>query len=97
MSKSLYNKEVRDLIQKCKMLKRQNKGSKNLTKKLRNIEKIDREIAHFNNKTLAERIGAGPISKQDFWKMKKILAPKSVSIVHCILDGMGHEITDPER
>ena len=63
MSKSLYNKEVRDLIQKRKMLKHQRKGSKNLTKRLR---KIDKEIALFNNKTPTERIGAGPTSKQDF-------------------------------
>ena len=58
MFKSLYNKEIRDLIQKRKMLKHQHKGSKNLTEKLR---KIDKEIALFNNKTLTERIGAGPI------------------------------------
>ena len=58
---------------------------------------IDKEIALFSNKTLTERIGAGPISKQDFWKVKKILAPKSVSIPHCILDVMGNEITDPEN
>ena len=38
---------------------------------------------------------AGPISKQDFWKVKKILAPKSISIPHCILDGMGNELSDP--
>ena len=94
MSKSLYNKGIRDLIQKCKMLQHQHKGSTNLTKKLR---KIDKEIALFNNKTLTERIGTGPISKQDFWKVKKILAPKSISIPHCILDGMGNELTDTEN
>ena len=98
MSKSLCNKEIRDLIQKRKMLKHKNKGSKNLTKKLRKIDKkIDKEIALFNNKRLTERIGAGPISKQDFWKIKKILAPKSVSIPHGILDGMRNEISDLEN
>ena len=71
--KSLYNKEITNLIQKRKILKHQQKGNKNLTKKLRKIEK---EIAHFNNKTLTDRIGAGPISKQDFSNVKKILAPK---------------------
>ena len=76
------------------MLKRQHKGSRNLTKKLR---KIDKEIALFNNKTLTERIGTGPISKQDFWKVKKILAPKSIAILHCILGGMGNELTDLEN
>ena len=34
---------------------------------------------------------------QDFWKVRKILAPKSVSIPHSRLDGMGIEITDPEN
>ena len=98
MSKSLHNKEIRDLMQKRKMLKHQNKGSKNLTKKLRKIDlKIDKEIPFFSNKTLTERIGEGPISKQEFWKVKKILAPKSVSAPHCILDLMGNEITDPEN
>ena len=73
MSKSLYNKEIRDLTQKRKMLIHQYKGSKNLTEKLRKVDlKIDKKIALFNNKTLTERIGAGPISKQDFWKLKKI-------------------------
>ena len=98
MSKPLYNKEIRELIQKCKVLKHQHKGSKILTKKLRKIDKkFDKKIAHFNNKTLTDRIGTGPISKQDFWKVKKILAPKSISIPHCILDGMRNEITDPEN
>ena len=32
-----------------------------------------------------------------FGKLKQILAPKSVSIHHCIFDGMGNEITDPEN
>ena len=39
MSKSLYNKEIRDLIQKREILKHQRKGSKNLTNKLRKIDK----------------------------------------------------------
>ena len=38
MSKSLYNKEIRVLILKRKMLEHQHKGSKNLTKKLRKID-----------------------------------------------------------
>ena len=63
----------------------------------KNLRKIDKEIALFNNKTLPERIGAGLTSKQDFWKVSKILAPKSVSIPHCILDGIGNGLTDPEN
>ena len=46
---------------------------------------------------MTERIVAGSISKQYFWKVKKILASKSISISHCILDGIGNEITDPEN
>ena len=61
------------------------------------IKRSDKEIAHFNNETLTNRIEAGPISKQDFWKVKKILAPESVYIPHCILHGMGNEIADPKN
>ena len=37
MSKPLYNKEIRDLIQKHETLKHQHRGSKDLTKKLRKL------------------------------------------------------------
>ena len=36
----------------------------------------------------------GSISKQDFWKIKRVLAPKCNTVPHCIVDNFGNEITD---
>ena len=33
-------------------------------------------------------------SKQDFWKIKRVLAPKCNTVPHCIVDNFGNEITD---
>ena len=29
------------------------------------------------------------ISKQDFWKIKRVLAPKCNTVPHCIVDSLG--------
>ena len=34
------------------------------------------------------------LDKQAFWKLKKVLAPKSISIPHSIIDSFGNEITN---
>ena len=39
----------------------------------------------------------GTISKQNFWKMKCIIAPKSIEILHSALDKSGNHITDPNN
>ena len=36
----------------------------------------------------------GSISKQDFRKIKRVLAPKCNTVSHCIVDSFGNEITD---
>ena len=36
----------------------------------------------------------GTLDKQAFWKLQKVLAPKSISIPHSIIDSSGNEITD---
>ena len=36
----------------------------------------------------------GSISKQDFWKIKRVLAPNCNTVPHCIVDSFGNEITD---
>ena len=36
----------------------------------------------------------GSISKQDFWKAKRVLAPKCNTVPHCTVDSFGNEITD---
>ena len=35
----------------------------------------------------------GSISKHDFWKIKRVLAPKCNTVPHCIVDSFGNEIT----
>ena len=37
------------------------------------------------------------ISKQKFWKVNRIIAPKSIEIPHSILDKSGNHITDPNN
>ena len=98
-SKMCYNKKIRGLMNERKLLK------KSFTKKgehrvglIRKIDKkIDHEIARFNSKTVKNRIRQGVSTKQDFWKLKKILAPKNTSIPHSLVDRLGNEITDPDN
>ena len=39
----------------------------------------------------------GTFDKQSFWKLKRVLAPKSISILHAVIDKHGNEITDPDN
>ena len=32
--------------------------------------------------------------KQSFWKVKRVLAPKSITVPHSVIDEFGNEITD---
>ena len=44
---------------------------------------------------MMQKVGhGGSISKQDFWKIKRVLAPKCNTVPHCIVDSFGNEITD---
>ena len=36
----------------------------------------------------------GTLDKQAFWKLKKVLAPESITVPHSIIDTFGNEITD---
>ena len=36
----------------------------------------------------------GIITKTDFWKLKRILVPKSPDLPHSVLDHVGNDITD---
>ena len=58
--------------------------------------KIDAAIADFNSRFVMPSINqnGGTLHKQAFWKLKKVLAPKSISIPHSIIDSFGNEITD---
>ena len=37
------------------------------------------------------------MSKQQFWRLKKTLVPKSISIPHSVMSSFGNEVTDPEN
>ena len=56
---------------------------------------INRKIAHFNDDSTRQKVGSdGSISKQDFWKIKRVLARKCNAVPHCIVYNFGNEITD---
>ena len=57
---------------------------------------IDKAIDDFNSGLATSSINqnGGTLDKQAFWKLKKVLAPKSISVPHSIIDSFGNEITD---
>ena len=67
---------------------------------LKNIRKldtvIDQKISDFNIAIIKKSIGkTGEIDKQSFWKMKKLLPPKSKEMPHAALDNHDNLLTDP--
>ena len=89
--KQLYNKEIRPDINDRKKLKkelsRHESGYQYLIRKLKKVDKsIDSKIADYNSQAIRQKIGRHrTISKQDFWKLKKKLAPRNVEgiIIEC--------------
>ena len=62
-------------------------------KKLDHI--IHKKVANFNTMILSPKVNEnGIIAKTDFWKLKRILVPKSPDLPHSILDHFGNDITD---
>ena len=56
---------------------------------------IDKRVTAFNYSIVAKGVGKdGTISKQDFWKIKKVLTPRSFNVPYCVVDSFGNEITD---
>ena len=56
---------------------------------------INKKVAHCNDDIIRQKVGSdGSISKQDFWEIKRVLAPKFNTVPHCIVDSFGNEITD---
>ena len=57
---------------------------------------INRKISHFNDDIIRQKVESdGSISRQDFWKIKRVFAPKCNTVPHsCIVDSVGNEITD---
>ena len=57
--------------------------------------KIDKKIAKFNTRLLQKKVSTyGSINKQEFWKLKRTLAPKSCIVPYAVLDKYGNEVTD---
>ena len=54
------------------------------------------KISDFNSQVIVDKIDFdGTISKQDFWKIKRKIAPKSVDILHSLTDINDDGISDP--
>ena len=102
----MYIKEIRSLISKKKSLKRlfKSTGTDNdisakayINLKVKRLErKIDETIADYNNSFVMSMVNqhGGSLDKQSFWKVKRVLAPKSTTVPHSVIDGFGNEITD---
>ena len=57
---------------------------------------IDTKISDFNSQVIMDKIDFdGIISKQDFWKIERKIAPESVGILHSLTDIHDNEISDP--
>ena len=59
---------------------------------------LHEEISNYNFKLVSRKIdNSGTLSKNDFWKIKKKLFPKSHSVPHAVLNKVGNELTDPQN
>ena len=72
--------------------------SRELDKQISQLDKqIDCQISEFNINIIKSSIGmGGVIDKQSFWKMKKLIAPRSKEIPCSLLDKHDNLLTDPE-
>ena len=100
-----YNKMIRLLLKEEKVLKKllrtieSIKKRKKKAKQLKHLQSyIHEEISNYNFKLVSGKIdNSGTLSKNDFWKIKKKLFPKSHSVPHAVLDKVGNELTDPQN
>ena len=102
--KQVYNKEIRQDIKDRKKLKKElsrhdisKSRYRYLIRKLKKVDKlIDSKIDDHNSQAIRQKIGRhGTISKQDFWKVKKKLVPRSVEVPSSLTNATGDHITDP--
>ena len=95
----LHDREIRQLIRTRKELKRNcNANDDNLCSQLIMLDKkIDKKIPQFNNDIMHNSVGHKPMSKQQFWRLKKTPAPKSINIPHSVMNSFGNEVTDPDN
>ena len=58
-------------------------------------QKIDKKIAKFDTRLLQKKVNTfDSISKQEFWKLKRTLVPKSGPVRYAVTDKYGNEFTD---
>ena len=94
----IYKKQIINLIKDRKILKKRLTREADNSPTHRNLKLIDNKIADFNYLLVKKKVGNdGIISKQNFWKMERIIAPKSIEIPHSVLDKSGNHSTDPNN
>ena len=102
--KKLFDREIRELIKErryaktkrsCKQLSPQ--SHRNLNHKIGKLgKKINANVAKFHFNMVKQKVGKnGVMDKQNFWKLKQVLAPKGLEIPHAIEGALGNLITDP--
>ena len=66
-------------------------------KKIEKLDKvINEKVADFNYRFIKSNGNkSGTIDKQSFWKVKRVLVPKSVSVPSSVTNKSGHIISDP--
>ena len=89
----IYNSEIKQLIKSKKVLKKASAPKKKIEK----LDKvINEKIADFNYRFVKSNSNkSGTTDKQSFWKVKRVLVPKSVSVPSSVTNKSGHIISDP--
>ena len=98
-----YDAEIRSLLKERKVIKRKLQALKNsylYRRMIGKMHKLDRKIelkrADFNSLIIRQKVDKnGTIDKQNFWKLKRALAPKRNEIVHSLGSSDGNDISDP--
>ena len=65
-----------------------------MTEKLKH--KIEHKIADFHSLIIRQKVDkSGTTDKQNFWKLKRALAPKNNEIAHSLRSSDGNDRSDP--
>ena len=100
----LFDRETRELMKErkyaetklsCKQLSPQSR--RNLNRKIGKVDKkINANVAKFHINIVKQKVGKNRVmDRQNFWKLKRVLAPKSLEMPHAIEGAHGNLITDP--
>ena len=103
-TKKLFDREIRELIKERKYTKTKlsfkqlsPQSRRNLNRKIGKLDdKINANVAKFRINMVKQKVGKnGVMDRQNFWKLKRVLAPKSLEIPHAKEGAHGNLITDP--